>query len=173
VNVQHLNPFRPIAARQGPALGLREAPAPRPICDDQTGFIFHPPGIPLTYRRLWFLRAPRTLAGERSDIGLIFECDRYIPTGAMLEVAIPLRGEEQTFRGKVVLVRSDTDRFAIGMCLETAADAARLRIVEQICHIEAYLQRKKYLEGPYALNRERAAAEWISRYAGTVPTLQG
>jgi hypothetical protein len=163
-----------MAARQGPvSLGLKEAPAPRPICDHQTGFICHPPGVPLAYRRLWFLRTPRALPGERSDIGLIFECDRYIPPSAMLEVTIPLRGESQVFRGKVVLVRSDTDRFAIGMCLETAAEAARLRIVEQICHIEAYLQRKKYLEGPYALNRERAAAEWISRYAQTVPTLQG
>ena len=55
--------------------------------------------------------------------------------------------------------------------LQHQADASRARIVEQICHIESYLKNKKFREGPYILNRERVAEEWISKYASSVPSL--
>jgi hypothetical protein len=86
-------------------------------------------------------------------------------------VTIPLRADPQCFRGKVVLVRHNGACYEIGLWLPLAEEAGRLRIVEQICHIEAYLQQKKYSDGPYALNRERVAAEWIDRYAGSVPSI--
>ena len=34
-----------------------------------------------------------------------------------------------------------------------------------------YLQDKKYREGPYCINRERIAEEWITKYASSVPSL--
>ena len=43
-------------------------------------------------------------------------------------------------------------------------------IVEQICHIEAYLPHKRYREGPF-ISRERVTEEWISRFAATFPSL--
>ena len=150
---------------------LRNAASASPVRDAQTGFIHHPLGFPLEYRRLWFGNAGKDANAESSDIGLIFESEEYIPTGATLEIHIPLRGELEQFRGKVVLVRQSGDCFELGVWFPCRIDACRMRIVEQICHIEVYLQQKKYADGPYNLNRERGAAEWINRHAATVPSL--
>lgn len=147
----------------------------RPVCDGQTGFIQHAAGFPLHYRRLWLdtgfrppRRDPSPAAGE---IGLMFDTVEYIRPGSVLEVTIPMPGEEARFRGRVVLVRNHGDYYQIGLWLKHAADASRMRIVEQICHIESYLKQRKFFDGPYNINRERLAAEWIAENAGSVPTL--
>ena len=140
------------------------------IRDEQTGFIHHPSGFPIEYKKIWFGFKEDELT-RGSDIGLIFESEKYIRPGSSIEVTIPLRNELEKFRGKVVLVKNTGDYFEIGMWLQHQADASRARIVEQICHIESYLKNKKFKEGPYIINRERVAEEWISKYASSVPSL--
>lgn len=141
------------------------------IRDEQTGFIHHPSGFPLECKRLWFAGWKNDVEADCGDIGLIFDSEKYIRPGASIEITIPLRNEIEKFQGKVVLVRHNGDFFEIGMWLHRRDDASRARIVEQICHIESYLKDKKFREGPYVLNRERVAEEWISKYASTVPTI--
>jgi hypothetical protein len=143
------------------------------VRDAQTGFIHHAAGFPLEYKRIWFGGAARSNdhEGHAPDIGLIFESEEYIRAGASLEIHIPLRGEVEQFRGRVVLVRQSGDCWEIGVWFPCRIDASRMRIVEQICHIEAYLQLKKHQDGPYNINRERLAAEWVDRNAATVPSL--
>jgi len=166
------NPFVPRPAKmRPPAMRLRNAASASPVRDAQTGFIHHPLGFPLEYKRVWFGNAGKDANAESSDIGLIFESEEHIPTGSTLEIHIPLRGELEQFRGKVVLVRQSGDCFEVGVWFPCRIDACRMRIVEQICHIEVYLQQKKYADGPYNLNRERGAAEWINQHAATVPSL--
>jgi len=143
-----------------------------PIRDQQTGFIHHPGGFPVDFKRIWFAgkddQEPLT---ERSDIGLILESRKYFKPGVTMEIAIPLPHEISRFRGKVVLVRHNENAYEIGIWLHHRADASRARIVEQICHIEIYLKQKKLRHGPYSLNREKLAEEWISKYASSVPGL--
>jgi hypothetical protein len=166
------NPFAPRPAKlRPPATRLRHATSANPVRDNQTGFIHHPAGFPLEYKRIWFSGSADVDAGESHDIGLIFESEERIPAGATLEIQIPLRGDMEHFRGKVVLVRQSGDCWEIGVWFPRRIDASRMRIVEQICHIEVYLQHKKHVEGPYNLNRDRIAAEWINRNAATVPGL--
>ncbi len=141
------------------------------IKDEQTGFIHHPTGFPIECKRLWFGDPDAGKDRGGSDIGLMFDSEKYIRPGVTLEITIPLRNEIEKFRGKVVLVRHNGDCYEIGLWLRRHADASRARIVEQICHIEAYLKDKKFREGPYVINRERAAEEWITKYASTVPSL--
>jgi len=141
------------------------------IKDEQTGFIHHPAGFPIECKRLWFGDPDDGANTRQSDIGLIFESEKYIKPGVTIEITIPLRNEIEKFRGKVVLVRHNGDFYEIGIWLRKHADASRARIVEQICHIESYLKDKKFREGPYVINRERVAEEWISKYASTVPGL--
>lgn len=143
----------------------------KPIHDLQTGFIYHPAGFPLECKRVWFNNNNGPDETECSDIGLIFESEKYIKPGITIEITIPLRHEMEKFRGKVVLVRHNGDFFEIGLWLQRRSDASRARIVEQICHIETYLKEKKYREGPYNLNPEQAAREWINKHAGSVPSL--
>ena len=169
---QWLNPFKRKPARRGQLpFRLRHQAGTPPVRDDQTGFIHHPAGVPIEIRRLWFSGWRMRPRAERSDIGFIFESERYLPPGAAVEVTIPMRTDAERFRGKVVLVRHNGACYEIGLWLPVPEEAGRLRIVEQICHIEAYLQQRKYAEGPYALNRDRVAAEWIDRYAGNVPSI--
>ncbi|NIT40522.1 MAG: PilZ domain-containing protein, partial [Gammaproteobacteria bacterium] len=54
--------------------------------------------------------------------------------------------------------------------LSTREESAKIRIVEQICHIESYLQHKRYREGPF-ISRERVTEEWITRFAASFPTI--
>ena len=143
----------------------------KPICDPQTGFIHHPAGFPLEFKRVWFEGLRRHSEIGHGEVGLIFESEKHLRPGCVLEVTIPMRSETVSFRGKVVLVRHNGHCYEIGLWLRDGADASRARIVEQICHIEAYTQERKYRDGPYCLNHDRIAQEWITENAGTVPTL--
>ena len=135
-----------------------------------TGFIHHPTGIPLEVRRLWLEDLfNETLDPEPGNIGLCFESDRYIKPGTVLEVSIPLRGVIQKFKGRVVLVKWNGESCEIGMWLSSKTDAGRIRIVEQICHIEAYLKHKRHFDGPF-VSKERVAQEWIARFASSFPS---
>ena len=144
----------------------------KPVQDQQTGFIHHPSGFPIEFKRVWFdWRRDLDEELESSSIGLMFESEKYFKPGTRLEITIPLRGDTACFRGQVVLVRQKGDRYEIGLWLQRRADASRARIVEQICHIETYLRERKYRDGPYALNRDRITQEWITEHAGNVPGL--
>ncbi len=134
------------------------------------GFIRHPRSFPMTVRRIWLDQWQGKKARYLADLGLCFTSEKHIPTGAVLEVTIPLRGEEQKFKGKVVLVRNRGAFFEIGLWLEDKADAHRVRMVEQICHIETYLKDKHRKEGPF-VSRERVAEEWITKFAANFPGL--
>lgn len=163
---QRLNRY----ARHRPKPGLHLASS-KPIRDQQTGFIHHPSGFPLEFKRVRFNGFRRNEELGSGEVGLIFESEKYIKPGWTLEVAIPVRGELTRFRGKVVLVRHSGEGYEIGLWLRDGADASRARIVEQICHIETYMKERKYRDGPYNLNRDRLATEWIIQNAGSVPTL--
>lgn len=143
----------------------------RPVQDSQTGFIHHPSGFPIDFKRIWFTDDFDFVDDDPANIGIIFDSDKYIRPGSTIEITIPLRNDIEKFRGKVVLVRNFGEYFEIGVWFSCRADASRARIVEQICHIETYIQEKKYRDGPYTLNRDRVAEEWIINNAGNVPTL--
>ena len=131
-----------------------------------SGFIHHPSTFPLSYKRLWFNKDNDS--DNAQAIGLCFRSEKYLKPGISVEISIPLRGEVQKFRGKVVLVRNMDDHFEIGIWLTQAADVHRARIVEQICHIETYLRTKKHQDGPFVSN-ERVTEEWVSKYAAAFP----
>ena len=140
-----------------------------PITDEQTGFIHHRRGFPLDYKRL----LPGIEGGQSGDnqgnTGLLFQSEEYLEPGTTLEATITLKGSPETIRGKVVMVRDREDHYEIGLWLGHHADASRARIVEQSCYIEEYIKEKKFREGPFVLNHDGAAEEWINKYAAGVP----
>ena len=135
------------------------------------GFIHHPAAYPLTWRRVRRLKWKKTGAPDMqaANIGLCFESEKYIKPGTELELEITLRGETQKFGGRVILVKNMGERFEIGVWLSTKEAAGRIRIVEQICHIEAYLKHKRHFDGPF-VSPERVAQEWISQFASRFPS---
>ncbi len=134
------------------------------------GFIHHPPGYPIEWH---IIRQKHKTGAEESSahgkIGLCFESKQYIKPDSLLQVDIPIRGEIQTFTGRVILVRNKGELFEIGIWFTSKTDASRIRMVEQICHIEAYLTHKRHHEGPF-VSPERVAQEWISRFASRFPS---
>ena len=135
------------------------------------GFIHHPPGFELSWRRIhnYFLGKRHNLVSEQGNIGLCFDSEKYIKPGTLLELNISLRGETQAFAGRVVLVKSSGEGYQIGVWITSREDASRIRIVEQICHIESYLRQKRHQEGPF-FSKERVTAEWINRFAASFPS---
>ena len=142
-----------------------------PVTDTQTGFIHHRNGFPLHYRQLRIAENDDHAGNERGNIGLLFHSDKYLKPGTTIEASISSSDIPETVRGKVVMVRDREEYYEIGLWLSDQKDASRARIVEQACHIEAYIKEKKFRDGPYVLNRDGAAQEWISKHAAGVPGL--
>lgn len=132
------------------------------------GFIHHPADFPLSWRRIKKLKH-EAVETEHGNLGLCFVSDKYIRPGTILELNITLRGETHCFVGQVILVRNRVDQFEIGVWFSSREDAGRVRIVEQICHIESYLRSKRHYDGPF-ISKERVAQEWITRFASRFPS---
>lgn len=132
------------------------------------GFINHPERFPIAFRRLRFWERSKIEFTQPSNIGLTFSSEEYQKPGSLLEVTIPTRKETHQFLGKVVMVKASEKAYEIGVWLLNAEDAPKLRIIEQICHIELYLNDKRYKEGPF-LSREKLTEEWINRFASSFP----
>jgi hypothetical protein len=132
------------------------------------GFIQHPDRFPLQFRRLRFWERSKIKENQTSNVGLIFCAEEYQKPGSIIEVTIPTRKETHQFLGKTVMVKETDKNYEIGIWLLNSADSPKLRIVEQICHIELYLNDKRYKEGPF-LSPERLTEEWISRFASSFP----
>ena len=155
----------------------RLGPISPPMAPDQSitfknellvGFIKHPDRFPLQVRRLYFWERTRIKVSETSNIGLTFSSNEYQKPGSIIEITIPMRIETHRFLGKTVMVKETHNDYEIGIRLLNAEDSQKLRIVEQICHIELYLNDKRYKEGPF-LSREKLTEEWISLYASSFP----
>ncbi len=136
------------------------------------GFIHHPKNFPLSVRKLWFKTFAANDLNYDTDqgLGLCFSSNKYLSPGSTIEVSIPLRGEEQKFVGKVVLVRNQGEDYEIGLWFDHKDDISRARIVEQICHIESYLKEKRRQDGPFVSN-ERLTQEWIAKFASVFPSI--
>ena len=139
--------------------------------DHFQGFIHHPRRFPIEYRRIHFWEKSDQILDEGSDIGLTITSAKYLKPGTCIEITIPTRREMQKFRCRVILVREmEEGGYELGLWLLNKSDGPRMRIVEQICHIELYLNDKKHLDGPF-LSRERLTSEWITRFAASFPSI--
>ncbi len=106
-------------------------------------FIPHPVQFPLRYRRRPLLPwSSKKSTPATGDVGLSFLSEEYIPAGTLLDLEIPLRGQVQRFTARVVMVRENLSGFEIGLWFSSIGDATRVRIVEQICRTECYLQER-------------------------------
>ena len=60
--------------------------------------------------------------------------------------------------------------YEVGVEFEKSQDVYRLRMIEQICHIEHYRKEVERVEGR-KLSAQEAANEWIAKYAGEFPAI--
>jgi len=100
--------------------------------------------------------------------GLSFISAQAIKVGQKASVCIPVLKQDNCLSGTVIWCEKSKNGYEIGVEFEGSKDIFRLRMIEQICHIEHYRKEVKLVEGR-ELSSEEAATEWIKRYAGDFP----
>lgn len=101
--------------------------------------------------------------------GLSCLSDQRVMPGMAVSVAIFLEREPFEICGYVIWCKPCTAGYLVGIGFRDFDAAYALRMVEQVCHIEAYRQRVLESEGRN-LTSEEAAHEWITQYAADFPT---
>lgn len=137
-------------------------------------FIRHPSGVPIEVTLDWAEdENDETVDQTITNVslgGLAFVSHKPLELLERVRICIPVLNEENYLIGNVVWCEKVGSGYEIGIEFEKSRDAFRLRMIEQICHIEHYRKEIARLEGR-ELNPQEAAKEWISKYAGEFPAL--
>lgn len=102
--------------------------------------------------------------------GLSFVSPNALDVLQKVRVCIPLIEQDNFLEGRVVWCEKAKNGYEVGLEFDRSEEVFRLRMIEQICHIEHYRKEIERLQGR-ALSTEEAAKEWISEYAGDFPAL--
>ena len=134
-------------------------------------FIRHPSDIPIEYQ----MDSGGTGSSHEClhDIGhggLSFSSSCELPVGAPITIRISHLQPAFEVEGRVAWCQWEAGVFSVGVSFLQAGDRFRVRMVEQICHIEHYKSEVLAAEGR-VISGEQAACEWIDRYAGNFPVL--
>jgi hypothetical protein len=103
--------------------------------------------------------------------GLSFKSTVPVKDGTVIEITIPLVRPVFRVKGKVTRCEKKDDHYDIGVSFSDKADAFKIRMVEQICHIEKYKAEIDKKEGR-KITGEQAALEWIRKFAAHFPKLK-
>ena len=125
-------------------------------------FIRHPTDIPIEIR-LGDLSCKREPLRNVSTGGLCFQYPEAVPIGGIIIVRIALTAPPFEACCRVSWCQADVGVWQVGVEFLDQDDVFRLRMVEQICHIEHY--RTTVASQGRSLSSHEAAIEWIERYA--------
>ncbi|MDQ7076211.1 MAG: hypothetical protein Q9O24_13960 [Gammaproteobacteria bacterium] len=101
---------------------------------------------------------------------LCFNHPTALHNNTHLKLIIRIQNKTHYFQSVVTHSQAHHSGFHIQVGFESYNEAFRLRMIEQICHIETY-REYVYQQQGRQLCYEGAAQEWIERYASTFPTL--
>jgi len=100
--------------------------------------------------------------------GLRCRFNEPLEIGVNIKIIVDLVDPGLEIPGKIVWCRADVASYELGIEFRGEKDVYRLRMVEQICHIEHYRNEMLIREGRN-ISSEQAAREWIVKYAGEFP----
>ncbi len=131
-------------------------------------YIRHPEDIPIdVYIQPEPARRKASLSLDDGR-GISFRTNVYLQHGMLVRITIPVVQPTFETQGWVMWCRKIHHGFIVGLALVENRDAFRVRMVEQLCHIEHYRKNVQEAEGRN-LSKEEAAHEWIGKYAGNFP----
>lgn len=141
-------------------------------------FIRHPSTIPLRCRKTGHSIDTEGLLHDIDEGGLRFVAPEGFVRGDLLEIEFPSLRGDGSLRGEVMWACTHRDAVAgegeggyeTGMRFLSHRSMQKARVIEQICHIEAYRQEQRRDHGR-ELTANEAAREWIERYARDFPRL--
>jgi hypothetical protein len=137
-------------------------------------FIRHPTDVPIHVTLDWAEdEDDETVDQTITNVslgGLAFMSQKPLEVLQRVRVSIPVLRQDNHLVGNVVWCEKSGNSYEVGIEFEKSRDVFRLRMIEQICHIEQYRNEVERLEGR-VLSTQEAAGEWISKYAGDFPAL--
>ena len=135
-------------------------------------FIRHPSDIPISYELEDVARPEEEALKNVSVGGLCFQSVTAIEPDQGLVISFPIINPTFMVKGVVVWCAERGGAYYIGVKFQDRAIEFRVRMVEQICHIEHYRKEVLRTEGR-SLSAAEAAHEWIDRHAHTFPQIMG
>jgi len=132
--------------------------------------IRHPSDIPIEVTQLGYEELATESLKDVSYGGLSFHSKVPILLGKLIEIHISVVEPRFEALAKVVWCEKQESYFEIGVELDNQDAAFRVRMIEQICHIEHYKHQVLSEQGRH-LSGAEAAMEWISKYADTFPKI--
>ncbi|MDH3218353.1 MAG: PilZ domain-containing protein [Gammaproteobacteria bacterium] len=137
-------------------------------------FIRHPADVPIQVSLDWVDDGNDDTVDQTitnvSLGGLAFASTKPLEVLQRVRISIPVLNRDNHLIGNVVWCEKADAGYEIGIEFENSRDVYRLRMIEQICHIEHYRREVRRTEGR-ELDSQEAASEWISKYAGDFPAL--
>ncbi len=135
-------------------------------------YIRHPSDVPIkvVLDRVEDEHEDDTTVTNVSLGGLSFISQHPLEILEKVQVCIPILKKDNYLSGTVVWCEKSRDGYEVGLEFESSKEVFRLRMIEQICHIEHYRKEVEHQQGRQ-LSAEEAAREWISEYAGDFPAL--
>jgi len=131
-------------------------------------FIRHPAEAPLTY----CLKQDTPVNIEKlhnlGHGGLSFYLNEAVPVGTVMQITIPNLKYHFSEEGIVVWSRKQKDNCQIGLRFTDDKSTFRMRMIEQVCYIDAYRRKINFIESK-DLSWKEAADEWIKKYARAFP----
>lgn len=132
-------------------------------------FIRHPLDVPIEIRCAPDGSYILECTQDVSFGGLAFLSDAAIEPGGIIKLRIPyFMPVSDVTTARVTWCKHTGSKYAVGVEFLDSAEAFRVRMIEQVCHIESYRREVEQREGRQ-LTDEEAAAEWISQYASSFP----
>jgi len=104
------------------------------------------------------------------ELAVYSESTFPIGTKVMLHIEMP--NTDAKLSGKIIWSHKSKYGHLLGISFQSESEAYRMRMIEQLCNIEAYRENLRTKEDRH-LNREEAAAEWIARYSKDFPEVSG
>jgi hypothetical protein len=132
-------------------------------------FIRHPSNVPIEIRCVSEKGYVERSGKNVGFGGLAFVSDTAIQPETIVALRIPcLKPIFEVPAARVAWCKDEGRQYAVGVQFLDSDVAFRVRMVEQVCHIETYRRQIEVEEGR-KLTTEEAAREWIKRYASSFP----
>ena len=135
--------------------------------EQNRAFIRHPTKVPI---KVESEKSPEQLNLKLSNVsmgGLSFCSPNEFHEGTVVKIKIPTK---PVFKVHAIVqwCKRVKECFELGVRFLDQDDAFRVRMVEQVCHIEEYRQQAMADSGR-RMTRNRASLEWINKHGGSFP----
>jgi Tfp pilus assembly protein PilZ len=132
-------------------------------------YVRHPSDVPIAWKMEDIAVQGSEYLKNVSEGGLAFMSTTEVTLGTTVVIQIPAIDPQVSLRGIVVWCEAfNADQFEVGVRFVDENNHFRMRMVEQICHIEHFKREIFETEGR-VISGEEAALEWIKRYATDFP----